>query len=139
MSARLYYAATTGQELAFSANDAADARVQLSPPQNQDPASPLVFDETTNAGLIAAIQSNPAGTKVVGGVVKINNVNQTVQPDATATTDRKALLTGAANAIATNNTFIGLASPTAAQVAAEVKALAQQNNQLIKRLVQLSQ
>lgn len=41
----------------------------------------------------------------------------------------------ARNAVATNQTFIGLASPTNAQVAAEVKALAQQNNVIIPTLL----
>lgn len=35
-------------------------------------------------------------------------------------------------ALATNATFLGLASPTNAQIAAQVKALARQNNGLIR-------
>jgi hypothetical protein len=38
----------------------------------------------------------------------------------------------AAQALATNRTFIGLASPTNAQVVAQVKALSRQNNALIR-------
>lgn len=41
----------------------------------------------------------------------------------------------ARNAVAGNTTYIGLASPTNAQVAAEVKALAQQNNVIIPTLL----
>ncbi len=42
-----------------------------------------------------------------------------------------ATLTKARNAIATNKTYIALASPSVAQTNAEVKALAQQVNALI--------
>lgn len=50
---------------------------------------------------------------------------------------RKAIRQAAAAAIAANDTFIALANPTAAQVAAHVERLAQQNNAIIRRLVQL--
>lgn len=38
----------------------------------------------------------------------------------------------AANALATNRTYIGLATPTAGQTTAQVKALSRQNNALIR-------
>lgn len=41
----------------------------------------------------------------------------------------------ARNAVTTNTTYIGLASPSAAQTTAEVKALAQQNNIIIPTLL----
>lgn len=42
------------------------------------------------------------------------------------------LLSQADGAISTNDTYIGLASPTNAQVAAQVRALTQQNQRVIK-------
>lgn len=51
--------------------------------------------------------------------------------------DRKALADAAQQALADNATFLALGSATNAQVLAQVRALTRQNNQLIRRLVQL--
>lgn len=51
--------------------------------------------------------------------------------------ERKGLRVAAQGAIDDNNTFISIASPTSAQVAAQVKRLSQQNNRIIRRLIQL--
>jgi len=51
--------------------------------------------------------------------------------------DRKALAGAAQQALADNATFLALGSATNAQIAAQVRALTRQNNQLIRRLVQL--
>ncbi len=51
--------------------------------------------------------------------------------------ERTTIRQAAANAIAANTTFINLASPTNAQLIAQAKALTQQNNAIIKRLIQL--
>lgn len=51
--------------------------------------------------------------------------------------NRDAIEQQARQALATNRTYIALASPTAAQTAAEVKALARQNNGLIRLLLGL--
>ena len=51
--------------------------------------------------------------------------------------DRKAIRQAAAGAIADNDAFLALASPTNAQVLAQVKRLTQQNTRIIKRLIQI--
>lgn len=50
----------------------------------------------------------------------------------TSTNNQATIAQQAQGALATNNTYLGLASPTNAQVAAQVKALTQQNNRLIR-------
>jgi hypothetical protein len=52
-------------------------------------------------------------------------------PDGNEATIRQQ----AAQALATNRTFLALASPTQAQTLAEVKALARQNNGIIRLLL----
>ena len=51
--------------------------------------------------------------------------------------DRKALADAAQQALADNATFLAIGTPSNAQVLAQVRALTRQNNQLIRRLVQL--
>lgn len=47
------------------------------------------------------------------------------------------IFTQAKNAINTNTTFLGIGSPTNAQVVSEVQALARQNNKIIRLLLGL--
>lgn len=54
------------------------------------------------------------------------------QTGTTRVANRAALLTQAANAIATNTTFLAIASPTNAQTLAQVRALSRQNRVLIR-------
>lgn len=49
----------------------------------------------------------------------------------------EAIRAAALQALATNRTYAALASPTAAQTAAQVKALSRQNNGLIRLLLGL--
>ena len=51
--------------------------------------------------------------------------------------DRKTLKQAAAQAIADNNAFLALASPTNPQTLAQVKRLTQECTAIIKRLIQL--
>lgn len=69
-------------------------------------------DEVTKAQLDAAIALQQAGMSVVS--------------------NREALLTKATAAVVVNNAFLAVASPTNAQVVAQVRALTRQNNALIK-------
>jgi hypothetical protein len=48
--------------------------------------------------------------------------------------ERKSVRQAASNAIADNDTFLALASPTNPQVLAQVKRLTQQNNRIIRLL-----
>lgn len=68
------------------------------------------------------------------------NAQETADAQARATADTRAsnlatIFTQAQNAIATNTTFLGLASPTNAQVVSEVQALARQSNKVIRLLI----
>lgn len=98
-------------------------------------AAPVVaFDEDTNAGLVADIQANYALYAVTaGGVLQKSGVTVTPAADG----DRAALRAAAAGAVSTNNTYIALASPTAAQTAAQAKALSQQNNKIIQAILKI--
>jgi hypothetical protein len=51
--------------------------------------------------------------------------------------ERKALRQAAAQAIADNDTYLAIASPNAAQVAAQVRRLTQHDSAEIRRLIQL--
>jgi hypothetical protein len=51
--------------------------------------------------------------------------------------DKTALFAAAANAVSNNVTFLGLATPTNAQAVAQVQALTQQMNQVIRYLAEL--
>jgi len=104
-------------------------------PLPSDVVDSVNFDETTNAAVVADIRANPTPYALVTGVLKKNGANVVLAADG----DRAALLNSAATAVSNNNTFLGVASPTNAQVLAQVKALTQQNNQIIRRLVQLTQ
>lgn len=50
--------------------------------------------------------------------------------------NEKTLRDSAAQALATNRTFLAITSPTNAQVSAQVKALTRQNNGIIRLLLQ---
>ena len=52
-----------------------------------------------------------------------------------AATNRATMVTQATTALAGNATYIALASPSAAQNTAQIKALTQQNNKIIRLLV----
>lgn len=51
--------------------------------------------------------------------------------------ERKALRSAAAQAIQGNDDYLALVTPTAAQVAAQVRRLTQQNSAIIRRLIQI--
>lgn len=51
--------------------------------------------------------------------------------------ERKAIRQAAAQAIADNDAFLALGSPTNAQTLAQVRRLTQQNTRIIRRLIQL--
>lgn len=56
--------------------------------------------------------------------------------ETTAQTNADSLVSKARTALTNNNTFLAIASPTAAQVATQVKALTRQVNALIKLEIQ---
>lgn len=57
--------------------------------------------------------------------------------EAQSIPERKDLRDQAAQAIADNDTYLALASPSNAQVSAQVRRLTQQNKRLIARLIQV--
>jgi hypothetical protein len=60
---------------------------------------------------------------------------QAAATEATRTTNRRSIEEQAAAALATNRAFVALSSPTNAQTLAQVKALARQNNGVIRLLL----
>lgn len=52
--------------------------------------------------------------------------------------EKRDLAAAAAQAIADNDTFLAIASPNAAQNAAQVRRLTQQNNRIIRRLIKIA-
>jgi hypothetical protein len=51
--------------------------------------------------------------------------------------ERKAIRQAATGAIQANDTFLAIGAPTATQVRDQVRTLSQQNNRIIRRLIQL--
>jgi Lon protease-like protein len=84
-----------------------------------------------------ATTQNPDGTWSYSGPILADPVQQAAVERA----EREAILTNQATieqqadaALVSNATFLAIASPTAAQVAAQVKALTRQTNGLIRLL-----
>ena len=99
-----------------------------------DAAAIVDFDEDTNAALLADIRANLASYAVtVGGLLQKDGATVTPAADG----DRAALRRQAAQAVADNNTYLAIGSPTNAQNLAQIRALTRQMNAAIKRLVQL--
>ena len=88
----------------------------VQPANLQAAAQPIIdaFDDS-----LAAAQAREQAAK------------EAAEPDMVVIRDQ------AQNAIDANGTFLGLGSPTNAQVLAQVRALTQQNNRIIKALVRL--
>jgi hypothetical protein len=57
---------------------------------------------------------------------------------ATQDPNRTDLINSAINAVQNNNTYLNLANPTNAQAVAQVTALTQQNNRIIKLLAEMA-
>ncbi len=60
---------------------------------------------------------------------------ETTPEQQTQQTNRRTIEQQATDALATNRTFAGIASPTAAQTTAQVKALTRQTNGVIRLLL----
>lgn len=73
---------------------------------------------------------NVAGTWTVVWVDRLMTTQETA--DATANTNRATILAQAATALTNNATYIALAAPTTAQNTAQIKALSQQVDKLIR-------
>lgn len=139
-------------------NDNAGKVIAVSPyvwsdddPAPQGSAGSVQYDETTNRNLASTVINAMAEFTVVGGVLQRNGSPVTIAADSQTKQTLDALIQGAQQAVQNNQTaiandqaFIGLASPTQAQTLAYVKQLAQQDiqksqqiNQIIKRLLLL--
>lgn len=101
-------------------------------------AGTIAFDETTNPNLINTIGQDLVNYTVVGGVLQYKNAPVAIAADAPATTIRKSLLASASAAVAANNAFLALATPTQAQAVAQVQALTRQLSAVIQRLIQFT-
>lgn len=102
--------------------------------------------ETTRAVNLAQLSAEMGGKnlsgKVEGATTAVTSFDSTTQAalqaavDAHVAVDERANRTTieqqAATALANNKSFLAIASPTTAQITAQVKALTRQNNALIR-------
>lgn len=98
-----------------------------------DVVDAVAFDEDANAALVADIMAGASLYTLTAGVLKKSGV--TVTPGADGDL---AVLRGAATAaVAGNDAYLAVASPSNAQVGAQVRALTQQSTRLIKAMLKL--
>lgn len=97
-----------------------------------------VVAETARPADTATLTTDRSLT-LVGGVPTVTwtSRNKTAQEiaDTTGITNRATLVSQADGALATNTTYIALASPSTAQNTAQIKALSQQMNKVIRLVI----
>lgn len=98
----------------------------------------IAFDESSNAAVIAAFDADCNSHSLSGGVLRKNGSPVAFAADSADKQDREGLLSEASQAVADNQAFLAIGSPTNAQTLAQVKALSRQNNRIIKRLIQFT-
>ena len=103
-----------------------------------DATNVVEFDEETNAGHLADFSADSTRFAYVSGTLQKDGIAFAPTADGSFKSDLGALLSGAAAAISNNDTFLAIPSPNNAQNAAQIRALTQQNNRIIRRLVQLA-
>lgn len=91
-----------------------------------DTARPADTATTTHDYSVTLVNGTPTVTWTQRAKTTEEQANDTQQ------TNRSTIQTQAADAMAGNRTFLALASPTNAQVVAQVKALTRQNNAVIR-------
>lgn len=104
MNLVIYYPGTTN--VAQSWDDSTDTYTAYDQSGNVTTTRPFTADETARA--------------------------QAIEASLATSNNRSTLTNAAANAIANNQTFLGLASPTAAQELSQLQALTRQVNALIR-------
>lgn len=104
MNLVIYYPGTTN--VAQSWDDSTGTYTAYGPSGNVTETRPFTADETARA--------------------------QAIEASVTAGGNRATLTSAATNAIANNQTFLGIASPTAAQELSQLQALTRQVNALIR-------
>lgn len=129
---KIFYDPATGQLRGYRKTEAEE--VQFPAPAG---VSTLEIDETVNAAVVAGLDSNYQSHDVAAGVLRRNAVAVTVQPQSTDWTSLTGFRAEATTAIADNQTFLNIASPTNAQNAAQIKALTRQMNRVIRLLLRL--
>lgn len=102
-----------------------------------DATEVLVFDEESNAALIADFDAGCNPYTISGGQLRKNGVAVSFAADGNNKQARDGLRTQATQAVADNATYLAIGSPTNAQNLAQIRSLTQQNNRIIRRLVLL--
>lgn len=118
--ARIWYDAG-GAILRVAANDAEEAR-HVAP---AGAAGSVAFDEQTNASVLAELASAWQAHTCPAGVLKRDGVTVSIAADGQTKTDRSNWDQQYAAFVAACNTYLGLASPTNAQVVAQVRLMTQ--------------
>jgi hypothetical protein len=97
----------------------------------------ISFDEASNQAAIAAFDAGYNSHSLAGGVLKRNGVTVVFAADAADKQDRDNFAAAVQNALSGNAAYLAIGSPSNAQVAAQVRALTQQQNGIIRRLALL--
>lgn len=130
---KIFYDPATGQLRGYRKSEAEE--LQFAKPAG---VSEIEIDETVNATVVSDLDADYQSHDVVAGVLRKNSVAVTIQPQSTDRVNLVGFRTEAAQAIADNQTFINLASPSNAQNAAQIKALTRQMNRVIRLMLRLN-
>lgn len=100
-----------------------------------DQSGRLTFEVDVDANLVR--RWDDSGSLVEQRVLTLDETADASsrQQDLDRSANQRAIISAAKTALATNTAFVGLASPSSAQVTAEVRALARQNNRIIRLLL----
>lgn len=92
----------------------------------------IAFDESTNQNVLRGLGTEWSAFDCLGGVLHYHGTAVTLAPDSATKTNRRNFLEAAQQAVDGNQAYLALTNPTAAQVAAQVRALTRQVTALIR-------
>lgn len=93
----------------------------------------LTFDEATNPGALAGLGADWGAHTVVAGALQRGGVAVALAPDSASASERADMLASGQQALDSLTTYLGLASPTAAQTTQVVKLLCRIARYLLRR------
>ena len=107
-------------------------------------AGSIIFDESTNASIIASLNGNVEGFRwqdhtVQNGQLLRDGQILAIAPDGQERIALQAILANAANEIAANTVFLALPNVANQQLVLQLQALTLQMNQVLARLILFGQ